>query len=300
MKIGFIGLGSMGAAIAANLIESGHEVHVFNRTPARAERLREAGARVAASPAEAAQSADVVITMVADDAAHNAVTFGEAGIATTLKPGGVHISMSTISVATAQAHATKYREAGLGFVSAPVFGRPDAAAARKLFIMAAGADEHLKIAVPLLETLGQSVGIVGADPSQASLVKLIGNFMLSAIIETLGEACAVAGKAGIDPMHLVELLTSATFNAPPYKIYGPLIASQRFQPAGFALPLGQKDNRLMLEAAESLGVPLPLASLVHDRFLRLRSEGLGAESDWSAVALCALSDAGLSKQPPGK
>ena len=300
MKIGFIGLGSMGAAIAANLVESGYEVHVFNRTPARAERLREAGARVATSPADAARSADVVFTMVADDAAHTAVTFGEAGIATTLKPGGVHISMSTISVATAQDHATKYREAGLGFVSAPVFGRPDAAAARKLFIMAAGADEHLKIAVPLLETLGQSVGIVGADPSQANLVKLIGNFMLSAIIETLGEACAVAGRAGIDPMHLVELLTSATFNAPPYKIYGPLIASQRFQPAGFALPLGQKDNRLMLEAAESLGVPLPLASLVHDRFLRLRSEGLGAESDWSAVALCALSDAGLSKQPLGK
>jgi 3-hydroxyisobutyrate dehydrogenase-like beta-hydroxyacid dehydrogenase len=300
MKIGFVGLGSMGAAIAANLIESGHEVHVFNRTPARAERLREAGARIAASPAEAARSADVVFTMVSDDAAHTAVTFGEAGIATTLKPGAVHVSMSTISVATAQDHATKYREAGLGFVSAPVFGRPDAAAARKLFIMAAGADEHLKIAVPLLETLGQSVGIVGSDPSQANLVKLIGNFMLSAIIETLGEACAVAGRAGIDPMHLVELLTSASFNAPPYKIYGPLIASQRFQPAGFALPLGQKDNRLMLEAAESLGVPLPLASLVHDRFLRLRSEGLGAESDWSAVALCALSDAGLSKQPLGK
>jgi 3-hydroxyisobutyrate dehydrogenase-like beta-hydroxyacid dehydrogenase len=300
MKIGFVGLGSMGAAIAANLIESGHEVHVFNRTPARAERLREAGARIAASPAEAARSADVVFTMVSDDAAHTAVTFGEAGIATTLKPGAVHVSMSTISVATAQDHATKYREAGLGFVSAPVFGRPDAAAARKLFIMAAGADEHLKIAVPLLETLGQSVGIVGSDPSQANLVKLIGKFMLSAIIETLGEACAVAGRAGIDPMHLVELLTSATFNAPPYKIYGPLIASQRFQPAGFALPLGQKDNRLMLEAAESLGVPLPLASLVHDRFLRLRSEGLGAESDWSAVALCALSDAGLSKQPLGK
>ena len=299
MKIGFIGLGSMGAAIAANLIESGYEVHVFNRTPARAERLREAGARVATSPADAARSADVVFTMVADDAAHTAVTFGEAGIATTLKPGGVHISMSTISVATAQDHATKYREAGLGFVSAPVFGRPDAAAARKLFIMAAGADEHLKVAVPLLERLGQSVGIVGSDPSQANLVKLIGNFMLSVIIETLGEACAVAGKAGLDPMHLVELLTSANFNAAPYKIYGPLIASQRFQPAGFALPLGQKDNRLMLAAAESLGVPLPLASLVRDRFLTLRSQGLGAESDWSAVALCALSDAGLNKPQPG-
>jgi 3-hydroxyisobutyrate dehydrogenase-like beta-hydroxyacid dehydrogenase len=295
MKIGFVGLGSMGAAIAKNLIESGHDVQVFNRSPARAEPLREAGASVASSPAQAALGAEVVFTMVADDAAHAAVTFGEAGIATTLKPGALHISMSTISVATAQDHAARYRDAGLAFVSAPVFGRPDAAAARKLFIMAAGADEHLKVAVPLLETLGQSVGIVGKDPSQANLVKLIGNFMLSVIIETLGEACAVAGKAGIDPMRLVELLTSANFNAPPYKIYGPLIASQQFQPPGFSLPLGQKDNRLMLAAAEALGVPLPLASLVHDRFLTLRSQGLGAEHDWSAVALCALSDAGLSK-----
>ena len=289
----------MGAAIAKNLIDAGHDVQVFNRSPARAEPLREAGASVASSPAQAALGADVVFTMVADDSAHAAVTFGEAGIATALKPGALHISMSTISVAAAQDHAAKYREAGLAFVSAPVFGRPDAAAARKLFIMAAGANEHLKVAVPLLETLGQSVGIVGEDPSQANLVKLIGNFMLSVIIETLGEACAVAGKAGLDPMHLVELLTSANFNAAPYKIYGPLIASQRFQPPGFALPLGQKDNRLMLAAAESLGVPLPLASLVHDRFLTLRSQGLGAESDWSAVALCALSDAGLNKQQPG-
>jgi len=275
MQIGFIGLGSMGAAIAKNLIESGHDVRVFNRSPARAEPLRKAGAAVAATPAQAAHSASVVFTMVADDAALASVTFGEAGIAAGLKPGALHISMSTIGVATAQDLTARHREAGLGFVSATVFGRPDAATARKLFIMTAGADEHLKVAVPLLEQLGQSVGIVGADPSQANLVKLIGNFMLSVIIETLGEACAVAGKAGIDPMRLIELLTSANFNAPPYKIYGALIASQRFQPAGFALPL---------------------ASLVHDRFLAVRSRGIGAEHDWSAVALCALAEAGMAKQ----
>jgi 3-hydroxyisobutyrate dehydrogenase-like beta-hydroxyacid dehydrogenase len=163
----------MGAAIAMNLIESGHDVHVFNRSPARAEPLRKAGASVAESPAEAAQSAEVVFTMVADDAAHTSVTFGDAGIAAGLKRGALHISMSTISVACAQDSAARYREAGLGFVSAPVFGRPDAAAARKLFIMAAGADEYLEVAVPLLEQLGQSVGIVGSDPSQANLVKLM-------------------------------------------------------------------------------------------------------------------------------
>jgi 3-hydroxyisobutyrate dehydrogenase-like beta-hydroxyacid dehydrogenase len=296
MKIGFIGLGAMGAAIATNLVESGHVVHVFNRSPARAEPLRKAGATVAASAAQAARSAEVVFSMVADDAALASVTFGEAGIAAGLQPGALHVSMSTISVAAAQELTARHREAGRGFMSATVFGRPDAAAARKLFIMAAGADEHLSVAMPLLEQLGQSVAIVGADPSQANLVKLIGNFMLSVIIETLGEACAVAGKAGIDPMHLVELLTNANFNAPPYKIYGALIAAQRFQPAGFALPLGQKDNRLMLAAADALGVPLPLASLVHDRFLAVRSKGIGVEHDWSALALCALGEAGLGKQ----
>jgi 3-hydroxyisobutyrate dehydrogenase-like beta-hydroxyacid dehydrogenase len=296
MKIAFVGLGAMGAAMATNLVKSGHEVRVFNRSAARTEPLREAGAMVAESAAHAARSAEVVFSMVADDAALESVTFGEAGIAAGLRPGALHVSMSTIGVATAQALAARHREAGWGFVTAPVFGRPDAAAARKLFIMAAGAVEHLSVAVPLLEQLGQSVSIVGPDPSHACLVKLIGNFMLSVIIETLGEACAVAGKAGMDPQHLVDLLTSANFNAPPYKIYGALIAAQRFQPAGFALPLGQKDNRLMLAAAETLGVPLPLANLVHDRFLAVRAQGIGADHDWSALALGAFHDAGLGEK----
>jgi 3-hydroxyisobutyrate dehydrogenase-like beta-hydroxyacid dehydrogenase len=296
MQVGFVGLGSMGAAIARNLIDSGHALHVFNRSPAAAQPLRRAGASVASSAAHAARAADVVFTMVADDTAVNAVTFGEAGLLAGLKPGALHISMSTISVAVARELADSHRDAGIGFVSAPVFGRPDAATARKLFIMAAGSDQDLSLAVPLLEQLGQSVGIAGAEPWQANLVKLIGNFMLSVVIETLGEACAVAGKAGIDPMRLVELLTSANFNAAPYKIYGPLIASQRFEPAGFSLPLGQKDNRLMLAAAEALGVPLPLASLVRDRFLAARSHGAGEGHDWSAIALCALAEAGLDRR----
>jgi 3-hydroxyisobutyrate dehydrogenase-like beta-hydroxyacid dehydrogenase len=294
MQIGFIGLGSMGAAMARNLLDSGHDLCVFNRTPARAESLRRAGATVASSPAQAAHAADAVFTMVADDAALAAVTFGEMGLVAGMKPGAMHISMSTIGVATAQDLTARHHAEGLGFVSAPVFGRPDAAAQRKLFIMTAGAHEHLELALPLLEQLGQSVGIVGDDPSQANLVKLIGNFMLTVIVETLGEACAVAGKAGVDPIRLVELLTSSNFNAPPYKIYGPAIAAQRFQPAAFALPLGQKDNRLMLAAAEALGVPLPLASLVHDRFLAVRARGFGPEHDLSALAHSALAEAGLA------
>jgi 3-hydroxyisobutyrate dehydrogenase-like beta-hydroxyacid dehydrogenase len=296
MKIGFVGLGAMGAAIAKNLVESGHEVLVFNRSPARAEPLRAAGATVAATPAEAARDAELVFTMVADDAALTSVTQGDDGILSSLPAGSLHISMSTIGVATAEELTVAHHDTGTGFVSAIVFGRPDAAAARKLFIMAAGADAHLKVAVPVLETLGQSVGIVGAEPAQANLVKLIGNFMLSVIVETLGEACAVAEKGGIDPMRLIELLTNANFNAPPYKIYGPMIAQQRFQPPGFSLSLCQKDNRLMLAAAETLAVPLPLASFVHDRFLAARARGLGPEHDLSALALCALSDAGLVRE----
>jgi 3-hydroxyisobutyrate dehydrogenase-like beta-hydroxyacid dehydrogenase len=203
--------------------------------------------------------------------------------------------MSTIGVATAQDLAERHRAAGRGFVSATVFGRPDSAAQRKLFIMAAGAGADLKVALPLLEGLGQSVGIVGADPAQANLVKLVGNFMLTVLVETLGEACAVAAKAGLVPLRLVELLTSQVFTAPPYKIYGPSIAAQRVRPAAFALPLAQKDNRLILETAETLGVPLPLASLVHDRFLAARSRGLGPDHDLSALAQVAWAEAGLAR-----
>jgi 3-hydroxyisobutyrate dehydrogenase-like beta-hydroxyacid dehydrogenase len=295
MRIGFIGLGSMGAAIARNLLDAGHDLRVFNRSVARAEPLHRAGATVAANPAQAAQGADVVFTMVADDAALEAVTFGELGIVAGAQRGAVHVSMSTIGVATARKLAAAHRAAGLGFVSAPVFGRPDSAAQRKLFVMAAGAEDHLKLALPLLEQVGQSVGIVGADPAQANLVKLIGNFMLTAVVETLGEACAVAAKADIDPVRLVDLLTTTVFNAPPYRIYGPAIAAQRFQPAGFALPLGQKDNLLMLAAADALGVPMPLASLVHDRFLAVRTRGFGCGHDLSALSFVALAEAGVDR-----
>jgi 3-hydroxyisobutyrate dehydrogenase-like beta-hydroxyacid dehydrogenase len=295
MQIGFIGLGAMGSAIARNLIASGHDVRVYNRSPAPAEALRAAGALVVTTPAHAARRADVVFSMVADDAALEAVTFGDMGIVAGLQTGCVHVCMSTIGVATAQKLAARHAAAGLGFVTAPVFGRPDSAEQRQLFIMAAGASDPLKRVMPLLEEIGQWVGIVGADPAQASLVKLIGNFMLTVMVETLGEACAVATKAGIDPRGLVDVLTSTIFTSAPYKIYGPAIAAQRYQPAGFALPLGQKDNRLMLAAAETLGVSLPLASLVHDRFLTVRARGFGNGHDLAALAHGALAEAGVDR-----
>ena len=293
MQIGFIGLGAMGSAIAANLLASGHAVRVFNRSPARSAPLQRAGAAVAASPADAARNADAVFTMVSDDDALVAVTLGDDGILAALQPHAVHVSMSTIGIATARELADRHRSAERGFVSAPVFGRPDAAAQRKLFIMAAGAEADVQTVRPLLDGLGQGVRIVGSEPAHANLVKLIGNFMLTVVVETLGEACAASAKAGLDPAHLVELLTGTIFGAPAYRIYGPSIAAQRYQPAAFALTLAQKDNRLMLEAAEALGVPLPLASLVHDRFLAARARGFGATHDLGALAHSALADAGV-------
>ncbi len=295
MQIGFIGLGAMGGAMAANLLAAGHAVRVFNRTAARAEPLRHAGAAVAATPADAARDADAVFTMVSDDAALLAVTLGDAGLLAALRPGAVHVSMSTIGVATARELAERHRAAGRGFVSATVFGRPDAAAQRKLFVMAAGADADVEPVRPLLEALGQAVRIVGSDPAHANLVKLIGNFMLTVVVETLGEACAASARSGLDPAHMVELLTGSIFGAPPYRAYGPAIAAQRFEPPGFALTLAQKDNRLMLEAAEALGVPLPLASFVHDRFLAARAHGFGAAHDLAALAHGALADAGVAQ-----
>jgi 3-hydroxyisobutyrate dehydrogenase-like beta-hydroxyacid dehydrogenase len=293
MQLAFVGLGAMGSAIAHNLLASGHALHVFNRHAAKAEPLRAAGATVATSPAEAARAADVVFTMVADDAALKAVTFGEQGIAAGLRPDAVHVCMSTIGVAAARELARQHASAGQHYVSAPVFGRPDAAAARKLHVMAAGADADLQKILPLLREVGQSANAVGPDPWQANLVKLIGNMLLVSMVETLGEACAMAEKTGVSPAKVVELLTGTLFTAPPYQAYGAAIAAKRFQPAGFALPLAQKDIRLMLAAGEEAGVALPIASLVRDRFLAARAAGADANHDLAALALVALSEAGL-------
>lgn len=293
MQIGFVGLGAMGSAMAARLLDAGHAVHVHNRTPQRAEALRERGASVGATPAEAAAHAQVVVTMVSDDAALDQVTFGKDGIAAGLRDGAVHVGMSTIGVDAARRIASLHRAQGQRYVSVPVFGRPDAAAQGKLFLMAGGAADDLQIARPVLEQLGQSTHTIGPDPWQANLVKLLGNFMLMSMVETLGETAALADKAGVPAAKAIEALTGTIFNAPPYRNYGAAVAAQRFRPAGFGLPLAQKDNRLLLAAADALGVPLPLASLLHDRFLGVRARGIGEGHDLSALAIGALADAGV-------
>ena len=291
MKVGFIGLGQMGSAMATNLIKAGHDVTVYNRSRDKAEALAAEGAKVAATVAEAC-GGEAVFTMLAHDDALSAVVHGDGGVLASLGKGAVHISASTISVAMSERLTREHAAAGQHFVAAPVFGRPEAAAAAKLFVAAAGAPDAIQTVTPLFDAIGQRTFVLGEEPKAANLVKLSGNFLIASVIESLGEAMALVEKGGVDRHAYLDLLTSTLFNAPVYKTYGGLIADRKFQPAGFAAPLGQKDIRLALAAGEALNVPLPLASLLRDRFLNLLAHG-GEELDWSAIGALAAKDAGL-------
>ena len=290
MKLGFIGLGRMGSAMAANLVRAGHEVTVFNRTPGKSSALVALGAQEAATLAGACRG-EAVITMLADDEAAANIAMGSGGLVENLSKGAIHLSMSTISVAMSDRLAQAHAQSGQRYVAAPVFGRPDMAAAAKLFIVAAGDPEAIDTCRSVFDALGQKTSTIGGVPSAANLVKLTANFLQAAVIESLGEAIALIGKAGIDRRAYVDLLTSTIFTAPAYKIFGPLIADGTFGTAAFAAPLGYKDIRLALAEAETLRVPMPLASLLHDRFLRLFAQG-GDNLDWSAIGGLASQDAG--------
>ncbi len=294
MRIGFIGLGRMGAGMAANLLKGGHEVTVFNRTPGKAERLVEQGARVAACVADACRG-DAIVTMLADDDAVEGVVFGEKGVIAHLHKDAIHVSMSTISVALADRLTAAHANAGQRFVAAPVFGRPDMAATAKLFIVAAGAADAVGACLPLFEAMGQKTFPMGDQPSAANLVKLSGNFLIASVIEGLGEAMALVGKAGVDRHRYLDLLTSTLFSAPIYKTYGALIAGENFESPVFAASLGHKDIRLTLDAAETLRVPMPFAAVLHGRFLTLLAHG-GEALDWSAIGQLAAQDAGQEKR----
>jgi 3-hydroxyisobutyrate dehydrogenase-like beta-hydroxyacid dehydrogenase len=293
MEIGFVGLGNMGHGMAANLLKAGHHVTVYNRSPAKAQDLAQQGATTARTVAEACGGA-VVFTMLADDQAVENVTFGEQGIPgilASLEPGATHVSSSTISVAMSQRLAAAHADAGQQYVAAPVFGRPEAASAAKLFVIAAGEPQVLQSLVPLFDAIGQRTFVVSDQPHAANLVKLSGNFLLASAIESVGEAVALVAKAGVDRQQYVDILTSTLFAAPAYQTYGGLIARREFEPAGFAATLGLKDVRLVLAAAEGLQVPLPVASLLRDRLLTLVATG-GGQLDWSAVSTLADRDAG--------
>jgi 3-hydroxyisobutyrate dehydrogenase-like beta-hydroxyacid dehydrogenase len=283
MKVGFVGLGNMGSAMARNLVKAGHAVTVYNRTRARAEEF----ANIAGSLAEAA-AGDVVITMLADDHAVE-----EQKLVKAMRQGAIHVSMSTISPALSERLGQAHAQAGQSYVAAPVLGRPEAAAEAKLFILAAGSANALATCRPLFDVLGQRTFILGEDLSAANVVKLSCNFLLAAAIESLAEAFAWIRKSGIDPQIYLELLTTTLFTAPVYKTYGRLIAEEAYTPAGFRMPLGLKDIRLALAAAETSAVPLPMASLVHDNMVSALALGF-QNLDWSALGRVAAMRAGLS------
>ena len=292
MDVSVIGLGNMGHAIAANLLKAKFDLTLWNRTPQRADDLVASGAKRAAAPADASR-ADVVITMLADDRALERVVF-EEGVLESLPRNAVHVSMGTISVRLSERLTASHAEHGSAFVSAPVFGRPEAAAAGTLFVVTAGPDEAVERCEPVFRAIAQRTFRFGDRPSNANLVKLTGNFLIASVIESLAEAVALARKSGVDPHALVDMLTATLFAAPAYKTYGGLIADERYRPAGFRMPLGLKDVTLVLEAARDRTVPLPIASLVRDRLLEGLANGY-EDADWSALGAVAAEAAGLQR-----
>jgi 3-hydroxyisobutyrate dehydrogenase-like beta-hydroxyacid dehydrogenase len=292
MRVGFIGLGNMGSGMARNLIKAGHQLTVYNRTRQRAESLESLGARVVASPAEAASAAEVLITMLADDGAVEDVLLGHDGAMGALPPGAVHVGMSTISVQLSRRLVAEHQAKQQHYIAAPVFGRPDAAAAGKLFIVVAGPSSQIERCRGLFDRMGQKTFVVDEQAPAANVFKLTGNFLITTVIESLAEAFALVGKSGLSAEKFLEVMTESLFTAPLYRNYGSLIVSGKFEPAGFKMPLGFKDNRLVLAAAEEVRAPIPMASLVRDRFLEAMALGL-SNADWSAISRVSLRNAGL-------
>jgi 3-hydroxyisobutyrate dehydrogenase-like beta-hydroxyacid dehydrogenase len=299
VSVGFIGLGHMGTAMAANLAASGHRLIAYVRRPNQKNKLAALGLEPTTEITNLFDC-EVVISMLPDDTAARDVVFGRGGVgidglASGLKPGAIHLSMSTISTSTASDLAKEHARHGQGYVAAPVFGNPDAAKARQLFIVAAGARADVERCQPLFDSLGQKTFVIGTDPGHANLVKLLGNMMTATTLEMLGEVVAVARKRGLDPKPFLDIMTSTMFGGRAHKIYGDKIVRQAYAP-GFVMPLAFKDVRLALAEAESAGAPMPSVVVVRDRMITGIARGY-ADLDWSALGLIAAEEAGLHVGP---
>lgn len=292
LEAGFIGSGAMGLPIASNLLAAGVKLRVFNRTPSKAEALIAAGALKSATPADVAASGGIVMTMLADDDAVESVVTGEAGLAARLSPGGIHVSMSTIAPATARRLARYHAEHGSIYVASPVFGRPDAAAARQLVVCTSGPAAAKERARPLQEAVGRAIFDYGEEPGAANVVKLAGNFLIAAALEAMGEAFTMAERNGIDRQQVAGMLGQTLFACPVYQRYGEMVAAKRHTPAGFKLPLGLKDVELVLKTAGDVRVPMPIAAVLRDRMIAGLAHGR-EDMDWSALALGVRDDAGI-------
>jgi 3-hydroxyisobutyrate dehydrogenase-like beta-hydroxyacid dehydrogenase len=292
MTIAFLGAGNMGEPMARNLLRAGHQLRIFNRTRAKAAPLEEAGATVASSVADAVRDADVLITMLANDDAARETLLAAPGALDALPRDAVHISTSTISVRLSKELAHEHARRGQSFVAAPVLGRPDAAAERQLWIIAAGAPAAIDRCKPIFEALGRGLSVVGEQPWQANVTKIAVNFTLAAAIEAMGEATALIRKSDVEPRVFIEVLNSL-FRSPVYENYGRMIADRAFEPAGFRVELGLKDVDLALDASRDATVPMPIAGVMRDQFLSAIADGL-KDKDWSAVSEIAARNAGLT------
>jgi len=293
MKVGFIGLGAMGSAMASNLLAAGHTLTVWNRSVAATRPLASLGARVAKTADRAVQG-EVLCSMLANDQAVREV-FLDGGLLDAMDRGTVHVNHATISVALAQQLVAEHAKRGLEYVAAPVFGRPDMAAAARLNILVAGRPAAIERARPLLEAMGSRMWPLGEAPERANVAKIAGNFMLASAIESMAEATALTRAYGVSAADFLDVMTNTLFASPAYQGYGKLIAEQRFKPAGFVLPLGYKDVGLALAAGDVQRVPLPFAGVLRDAMLEALAAG-DAELDWSALALVAARRAHLDER----
>jgi len=291
-EAGFIGLGSMGLPMATNLIGAGVKLRVHNRTASKAEPLVAKGATLSARAADAAVQGGIVLTMLADDAAVDSVVMGPDGIAARLGAGGIHVSMSTIAPATSHRLASYHAKHGSIYVAAPVFRRPDNAAARQLVVCTAGPAAAKERVRPLLEAMGRAIFDYGEEPGAANVAKLTGNFLIAAALESMAEAFTMAERNGVDRVKVAEMLGKTLFACPVYQRYGEMVATKRHTPAGFALTLGLKDVELVLKTGGDARVPMPVAAVLRERLIAGIAHGRG-EMDWSALALGVLDDAGV-------
>jgi 3-hydroxyisobutyrate dehydrogenase-like beta-hydroxyacid dehydrogenase len=299
-SVGFIGLGRMGTVMAANLAAAGYRVIAYLRHPNRIAELKAHGLEPTMRMADLF-GCDVIVSMLPDDTAVRDVVLGREdlgidGLASGLKRGAIHLSMSTISTSAASDVASEHARHGQGYVAAPVFGNPDAAKAGELFVVAAGAQADVERCQPLLDSLGQRTFVIGTDPGHANLVKLLGNMMTATTLEMLGEVVAVARKRGLDPQAFIDIMTSTMFGGRAHKIYGDKIVRQSYA-AGFVMPLVLKDVRLALAEAETAGAPMPSVDVVRDRLITGIARGY-ADLDWTALGLVAAEEAGLQASLP--
>jgi 3-hydroxyisobutyrate dehydrogenase-like beta-hydroxyacid dehydrogenase len=292
IAVGFIGTGNMGLPMAKNLLESGYALRVFNRTAGKAAPLGALGARLVASEAETAEPGGIVVTMLSDDRALAEVSMRGDVLVKALGAGGIHVSMGTVSPAASREAARHHEAFGVSYLAAPVFGRPEAAAARNLRICLSGPPAAKGRILPILEVLGKGVTDFGQDPGAANVVKLAGNFLLASAVEAMAELIPLVEKNGIGRQEVLELLTSSLFSCPVYQIYGKALVTQRYRPAGFRMELGLKDISLVLQSAAESRTPMPMASLVRDRLISGVAKGRG-DWDFTAFALASAEDAGL-------